>query len=362
MAVEVFDGNTADPATLTNQVIKLKQRFALDRVVLVGDRGMLTSARVREDIRPAGFDWISCLRSDAIQALAAEQGPLQLSLFDERDLAEIEAPEQFPGERLIVCRNPFLAAERARKRDDLLAATERDLARIKLAVERKRDPLRGQAEIGLKVGAVLDQHKMAKHFAIEISEAHLIWRRDAAGISREARRDGIYVVRTSLPAKVMSAGETVQAYNDLARVERAFRCLKTIDLDVRPIRHWTAERVRAHVFLCMLAYHVEWHLRRALAPLLFHDAAIDLARAERPSPVAKTEPSAQAQAKKATKRTPAGLPVIAFGDLMDPLGTLARNTVTASLHKRHNFVLYTRPTPIQEAAFKLLDLDPARVQ
>jgi hypothetical protein len=344
VAVEVFDGNTADPATLTDQVAKLKQRFALDRVVLVGDRGMLTSARVREDDRPAGFDWISCLRSGAIQELAAEQGPLQLSLFDERDLAEIEAPEQFPGERLIVCRNPLLATERASK----------------------REPLRGQAEIGLKLGALLDQHKMAKHFEIEIEieigEAHLAWRRNVGSIEREAWLDGIYVVRTSLPAEVVSAGETVQAYKDLARVKRAFRSLKTTDLDIRPIRHWTAERVRAHVFLCMLAYHVEWHLRQALAPLLFHYTEIEASRAARSSPVTKAEPSPQVQAKKATKRNSTGLTVMAFGDLMAHLGTLARNTVAAGLQKGHTFIFCTRPTAIQEAAFKLLDLDPARIQ
>lgn len=362
VAVEVFDGNTADPATLTSQVAKLKQRFGLERVVLVGDRGMLTSARIREDVGPAGFDWISCLRSGAIQALAAEKGPLQLSLFDERDLAEIEAPEQFPGERLIVCRNPLLATERARKREDLLAATERDLSRVAARIRARREPLRGATEIGLAVGAVLDRHKMAKHLEIEIGETSLAWHRKPDSIEREARLDGIYVVRTSLPPEVMSAGETVQAYKDLARVERAFRCLKTVDLDIRPVRHWTPERVRAHVFLCMLAYHVEWHLRQALSTLLFHDTAIDAARAERPSPVAKTEPSPQAQAKKTTKRNAAGLPVMAFGDLMAHLGTLARNTVSASLQKGHSFVLYTRPTPIQEAAFKLLDLDPARVQ
>jgi hypothetical protein len=362
VAVEVFDGDTADPTTLTAQVAKLKQRFALGRVVLVGDRGMLTSARIREDVRPAGFDWISCLRSGAIQELAAEKGPLQLSLFDERDLAEIEAPEQFPGERLVVCRNPQLAGERARKRDELLAATERDLARVRQMVTRKSQPLSGQAEIGLEVGRVLDRHKMAKHFEVTIGEAHLAWHRNTDGIEREARLDGIYVVRTSLPAEIMSASETVQAYKDLARVERAFRSLKTVDLDIRPIRHWTEPRVRAHVFLCMLAYHVEWHLRQALAPLLFHDTAIDASRAERPSPVARTEPSPEAQAKKTTKRTQAGLAVMAFGDLMAHLGTLARNTVATSLQKGHTFVLHTKPTPIQEAAFKLLDLDPARVQ
>ena len=266
------------------------------------------------------------------------------------------------SKRLIVCRNPLLAAERQRKRNDLLAATERDLARVEAMVTRKRNPLRGQAEIGLQVGAVLDRHKMAKHFDVEIGETQFTWRRTPDRIEREARLDGIYVVRTSLPAEVMNAEETVQAYKDLARVERAFRCLKTVDLNIRPIRHWTPERVRAHVFVCMLTYHVEWHLRHALAPLLFHDTAIDAARAARPSPVAKTEPSPEVQAKKTTKRNADGLPVMGFGDLMAHLSTLARNTVEASLQKGHSFILHTRPTPIQEAAFKLLDLDPARVQ
>jgi hypothetical protein len=362
VAVEVFAGNTADPATLTVQVTKLKERFGLDRVVLVGDRGMLTSARIREDVRPAGFDWISCLRSGAIQELAAEGGPLQLSLFDERNLVEIEAPEQFPGERLIVCRNPLLAAERARKRDDLLTASERDLAKVASRIQAKRQPLRGAAEIGLAVGAILDKHKMAKHFDITIGEASLSFERKPDSIEREARLDGIYVVRTSVPAEIMGAAETVQAYKDLARVERAFRCLKTVDLDIRPIRHWTEGRVRAHVFLCMLAYHVEWHLRQALAPLLFHDTEIEVARARRPSPVAKTEPSPQVLAKKATKRNHDGVTVMAFGDLMAHLGTLARNTVSASLQKGHSFILHTRPTQIQETAFRLLDIDPVRVQ
>src|SRR5271169_2142255 len=362
VAVEVFDGDTADPTTLAAQIKKLRQRFALERVVLVGDRGMLTSARIREEVEPAGFDWISCLRNDAIQQLASDDGPLQLSLFDERDLAEIAAPEQFPGERLIVCRNPLLAQERARKREALLTATERDLARIAARVRAKRNPLRGAAEIGRAVGAVVGKHKVAKHFEIEIGEAQLVYRRKIDGIAREARLDGVYVVRTSVPAAALDADETVQAYKDLARVERAFRCLKTVDLDIRPIRHWTAERVRAHVFLCMLAYHVEWHLRRALAPLLFHDTDIAAARAERSSPVAKTEPSPTAKTKKATKRNPAGQPVMSFADLIAHLGTLARNTVTTNLQKGHSFTLHTRPTAIQEAAFQLLEIDPARVQ
>src|ERR1700728_3433175 len=335
VAVEVFDGDTADPTTLAAQIKKLRQRFALERVVLVGDRGMLTSARIREEIEPAGIDWISCLRSDAIQKLASDDGPLQLSLFDERDLAEITAPEQFPGERLIVCRNPLLAQERARKREALLASTERDLARIVARVRARRSPLRGAAEIGRAVGAVVGKHKVAKHFEIEIGEAQFAYRRKPDDIAREARLDGVYVVRTSVPAAALDADETVQAYKDLARVERAFRCLKTVDLDIRPIRHWTAERVRAHVFLCMLAYHVEWHLRRALAPLLFHDTDSAAARAERSSPVAKTEPSQTAKTKKAIKRNPAGQPVMDFADLLAHLGTLARNTVSTGLQKGH---------------------------
>jgi len=361
VAVEVFDGNAADPTTLAIQIAKLKQRFALERVVLVGDRGMLTSARIREEVEPAGFDWISCLRSDAIQKLASDDGPLQLSLFDERDLAEITAPEQFPGERLIVCRNPWLAQERARKREALLTATERDLARVATRVQAKRNPLRGAAEIGRAVGAVVGKHKVAKHFEIEIGEAQLTYRRKSDGIAHEARLDGVYVVRTSVPAAALDADETVQAYKYLAQVERAFRCLKTVDLDIRPIRHWTAERVRAHVFLCMLAYHVEWRLRRTLAPLLFHDTDIAAARAERSSPVAKTEPSPTAKTKKPIKRNPAGQPVMDFTDLLAHLGTLARNTVTTGLQKGHSFTLHTRPTTIQETAFKLLEIDPTRV-
>ena len=362
VAVEVFEGNTADPTTLTPQIAKLKTRFGLERVVMVGDRGMLTSARIREDVKPAGLDWISCLRNSAVQSLAADDGPLQMSLFDERDLAEISAPDQYPGERLIVCRNPFLAAERDRKRQALLESTEKALQAIAASVRARRNPLRGATQIGLAVGAVIGRHKVGKHFELTITEDSLSWRRKTDSINQEAHLDGVYVVRTSLPAEAMSADEVVQSYKDLARVERSFRALKTVDLDIRPIRHWTPDRVRAHVFLCMLAYHVEWHLRRALAPLLFHDTDILAARAERASPVEKTEPSALAKAKKAAKLNEDGLPVMAFGDLMDHLGTLARNTIAAGLHKGHTFVLHTKPTRVQDAAFKLLGIDPARVQ
>jgi transposase len=363
VAVEVFDGNTADPATLASQVSTLKQRFALSRVVLVGDRGMLTSARIEADLKPAGLDWISCLRAPAIQQLAAENGPLQLSLFDERNLAEITAPEQFPGERLIVCRNRDLAKERARKREDLLVATERELTRVQARVGRTgKTGLRSAAEIGLAVGVVLDSRKLGKHVVVDIADGRFSFRRDTANIAAEARLDGLYVIRTSVPAEQLSAGETVQAYKDLARVERAFRCLKTVDLDIRPIRHWSADRVRAHVFLCMLAYHVEWHLRQALAPLLFHDTDIEAARTQRVSPVASTEPSRLARTKKATKRNAEGQPVMRFADLMDHLGTLTRNTMRVSLQANHRFTQFASPTPIQETAFRLLNLEPMRIQ
>jgi transposase len=331
-------------------------------MVLVGDRGMITTARIRDDLRPAGLDWITCLRAPAIQALARDDGPLQLSLFDERDLAEITAPDMFPGERLIVCRNRDLAAERARKREQLLVATERELTRLQEQICRKNSRLKSAADIGMAVGAVLNRRKMAKHFGVEIADGDLSWQRRIDQIEHEARLDGIYVIRTSMPAEHLDAAETVRAYKDLSRIERAFRSLKTVDLEIRPIRHWMAQRVRAHVFLCMLAYHVEWFLREALAPLLFHDTDLDAARAERTSPVAKTKPSEAAKAKKETKRSTDGHPIMSFGDLVAHLGTLTRNTMRVPLRSKHRFTLYSTPTPLQEAAFKLLDLNPTRVQ
>jgi transposase len=362
IAVEVFDGNTADPSTLSAQIEKVKDRFGISRLVLVGDRGMITSARIRDELRPANLDWISCLRASAVQALAAENGPLQLSLFDDRDLAEISAPDLFPGERLIVCRNHDLATERARKREDLLVATERELARIEAKVRRRNAPLRDAAEIGLAVGAVLNRKKMAKHFAVTIDQGHLSWHRRLDQIKAEARLDGIYVIRTNVPAEHLSAAETVKAYKDLSCVERAFRSLKSVDLEIRPIRHWTADRVRAHVFLCMLAYHVEWHLREALAPLLFHDTDLAAAKAERTSPVAATEPSDAVKAKKATKRSADGQRVMSFADLVAHLGTLVRNTMRVPARPKHRFTLHSKPTALQQAAFELLGLDPVRVQ
>jgi transposase len=362
IAVEVFDGNTGDPSTLRVQIEKVKDRFAISRMVLVGDRGMITSARIRDDLRPAGLDWITCLRAPAIQALANDNGPLQLSLFDERNLAEISAPDMFPGERLIVCRNRDLAVERARKREDLLVATERELTRVQEQVCRKNARLKSAAEIGMAVGAILNRKKMAKHFDVKVADGYLSSQRRIEQIEEEARLDGIYVIRTSVPAEHLDAAETIQAYKDLSRVERAFRSLKTVDLEIRPIRHWTAQRVRAHVFLCVLAYHVEWLLREALAPLLFHDTELAAARAERTSPVAKTEPSEAAKAKKATKRSADGHPVMSFADLIAYLGTFTRNTMRVPMRPKHRFTLYSKPTPLQDAAFKLLELNPMRVQ
>lgn len=352
VAIEVFEGNTADPMTLADQVEKLKARFALARVVVVGDRGMITSARIHEDLRPAGLDWITALRAPAIQELA-DGGPLQLSLFDDRDLAEIASPD-YPGERLIVCRNPLLTAERRRKRDELLAATERDLARIRQAVTRQRKPLAGRTEIGLAVGAVLDKHKMAKHYELTITDTSLAWRRKDAAIVAEARLDGIYVIRTSLPAAVLTAEQTVGAYKSLARVERAFRCLKSVDLEIRPIYHWTEPRVRAHVLLCMLAYYVEFHMRRALAPILFEDHDRDAAAAARKSIVAPAERSPAAKRKVATRRTDDGLPVHSFRSLLDDLATLCLNKLSLPSNPSYRFDMPTTPTPLQARALELL--------
>jgi hypothetical protein len=360
VAIEVFAGDVADPKTLGTQIDKLKQRFDLTHVVLVGDRGMITQARIDDDLKPAGLNWISALRGPAIKALVAG-GTLQLSLFDERDMAAITAPA-FPGERLIVCRNPDLARERRRKREALLAATERDLAALAAALARRRRPLRGAAAIGLKVGAVLDRHKMAKHFELTITDDRFGFARKTREITAEAALDGLYVVRTSLPAATLDDVGTVRAYKSLALVERAFRCLKTVDLQIRPIYHWLADRVRAHVFLCMLAYHVEWHLRARLAPMLYDDADKEAAAAARASIVAKAERSPSAIAKQTIGRTPDGLPVHSFASLLADLATLTRNTMLSALAPDHPFTLTTRPTPIQQTAFDLLGLAAARTQ
>jgi transposase len=354
VAIEVFDGNTADPTTLALQIDKLKQRFGLAHVVLVGDRGLITQARITEDVTSAGLDWITALRAPAIKDLL-NSGALQLSLFDQRDMASITSPD-FPGERLVVCRNPDLAAERSRKREDLLMATETELARIRARVERKRDPLRGTAEIALAVGAVLNTYKMKKHFDLTITDAAFSFARRTAEIAAEAATDGLYVVRTSLPAATLGDADTVRSYKSLARVERAFRCIKTIDLHVRPVYHWLEDRVRAHVLLCMLAYYLEWHMRQCLAPMLFDDTDKAEADALRSSVVAQAQRSKAAVKKQTTGMTPDGLPVHSFRTLLADLATLARNTIITAINPNYPLTVVTRPTPVQQKAFDLLGL------
>jgi transposase len=354
VAIEVFDGNTGDPTTLAVQVQKLKQRFGLDHVVLVGDRGMITQARLTEDIKTAGLDWITALRAPAIKELV-KGGALQLSLFDERDMASITSPD-FPGERLIVCRNPDLAAERTRKRQDLLAATERDLGRIQTAVSRKRNPLRGAAVIGLAVGAVIEKHKMRKHFDLAITDTGFSLTRKADAITAEAATDGIYIVRTSLAAELLDDAATVRSYKSLSQVERAFRCIKTVDLHVRPVHHWLADRVRAHVFLCMLAYYLEWHMRRKLAQLLFDDTDREAAESLRKSIVASARRSPEAIRKQNTGITLDGLPVHSFRTLLADLATLARNTIITAITPGYPLTVLTRPTPVQRRAFELMEI------
>lgn len=353
VAVEVFEGNVGDPTTLATQIKKVRSRFGLERIVFVGDRGMITEARIRKELEPAQIDWISALRSPAIQGLV-EGGALQLSLFDTRDLAEIRDPA-FPGERLIACRNPLLADERARKRRDLLAATERELGRISAATQRSRNRLQGQDEIGLRVGAVLNRYKVGKHFRLQITEKSFTFERDEQRIAAETSLDGIYVVRTSLPAETLGAEQTVLAYKSLSTVERAFRSIKTVDLKVRPIFHRLADRVRAHLLVCMLAYYVEWHMRQSLAPLLFDDDDKEGAAAKRRSVVQKAQRSDSALRKIATKRTPDGeLPVHSLRTLLEDLATVAKNRVRPKVAGLPEFDKITQPTPLQQRAFDLL--------
>jgi transposase len=354
VAVEVFEGNIGDPSTLASQIDRLKQRFGLERVVLIGDRGLITAARINETIKPAGLNFITALRAPAIRSLA-EAGSIQLSLFDQRDLAEISSPD-YPGERLVVCRNPLLAEERARKRGELLDATERELLDIQARVRRANRPLKGRDKIALAVGATINHYKMAKHFIVTITDDDLVFERKSEQIDAEALLDGIYVLRTDLDAKTLDASSTVRAYKDLATVERAFRSLKTVDLEVRPIHHRRPERVRAHVLLCMLAYHLEWHMRRALKSILFDDHDKVAADAARVSVVAKAERSPAANRKAATKRTHDGLPVHSLQSLLADLATVTRNTMAVAQSPDAAFVLYPKLTPAQDRAFQLLGL------
>ena len=351
IAVEVFEGSLHDDKTLPAQVEKLRERFRLTKVVLCLDRGMVTEANL-EALRSEGIAWISALKAPQVKRLARQQ-VVQPSLFDELNLAEVTA-QDYPGERLLVCRNPLVAAERRRRREELLAATERELFPIKRRVE--RGTLRGKAEIGLAVGAVCNRYKVKKHFLFEIDDERFDYRRNQARIEEEAALDGIYVLRTSVPGEELAGADVVRSYKQLAEVERAFRTLKSIDLEIRPINHRREQRVRAHVFLCMLAYYLEWHLRRAWAELTFEDEQPPLAS----DPVAKAERSPEAKRKARQKKTAAGQPCHSFRTLLAELALVARTTnrITGT---DASFLKVAKPNPVQRRALELVGLDPERL-
>jgi len=354
VAVDVYPGNTGDPTTVPDQVDKLRHRFGLERVVLVGDRGMLTQTQIDTLREYPDLGWISALRFPSIRDLA-EKGAFQTSLFDQQNLAEITS-EDFPGERLMVCYNPHLAEDRKRTREELLKATEARLEKIANEVARRTKKLLRGEEIGVKVGKVINKHKVGKHIKLTIGDSKLEFERDETSIQREARLDGIYIIRTSESAQTLSAEDTVRTYKSLGQVELAFRCMKGVDLQVRPIHHRTEENVRAHIFLCMLAYYVEWHMRKALSPVLFQDDELDAARWER-DPVARAEPSESARAKKHTKTTHDGWPVHSWTSLMAELGTQCKNTCKAGAGKAElRFEQVTQATPFQSHVFELLGI------
>ena len=357
LAVSVYPGNTGDPATLPDQVDTLRRRFGLERVVLVGDRGLWTQTQIENLRRHPGLGWISALRAPALRRLA-DGGELQLSLFDKKNLAEIRSPD-YPGERLVACYNPLLAEERGRKRGELLAASEKEFERIEAAVaRRKRTPLTA-AEIGRKAGRVQDRYKMGKHFETTIGEGVFCWQRRTAAIKREAELDGIYVICSSEKKADLKAEDAVRSYKSLARVERVFRCMKGADLRVRPIFHRTPDHVRAHIFLCLLAYYVEWRMRQAWAELLFEDEQLEAGRQQR-DPVAPAEPSAAVKKKKASRRTSEGLPVHSFQTLLDALATRCQNTCRVGGEEGEGsaatFEQRTAPTALQKRALELLGL------
>jgi len=356
VAVDVYPGNTGDPSAVPDQVEKLRERFGLERVVLVGDRGMLTQTRIDALRKHPGLGWISALRFTAIRDLA-EAGGFQASLFDTRNLAEFTS-DDYPGERLVACYNPLLAEDRKRTREELLAASEARLAKIAAEVARRTKKVLRADEIGVKVGKVVNHHKVGKHFILTIGDNELRFERNEASIEREAKLDGIYIIRTSEPADALSAGDTVRTYKSLGQVEQAFRCMKSVDLQVRPIRHRSEAHVRAHIFLCMLAYYIEWHMREALSSVLFQDDELDAARRER-DPVAKAEPSARAREKKHTKKNGDGWPLHSLRTLLDQMGTRCKNTCRTGEGKTQiRFEQTTEPTGFQRHVFDLLGIKP----
>jgi DDE family transposase len=356
IAVEVFEGNTSDPKTVQAQIEKLRMQFNLERILLVGDRGVLTSARINKDLRTVeGMQWITALRAQTIRKLASQK-TITMSLFDERDLAEVTSPD-FPGERLFVCYNPLLADERARKRQTLLKMTEEELEKIARAVRRKQKPLRGKKDISLRAGKILNRHKVGKHFRLQIGAASFEYHRKEAKIAEEASLDGIYVLRSNVPREDLNAEQTVAAYKGLAEAEQAFRSFKSVDLKVRPIFHWEPERVKAHVFLCMLSYYVEWHMREKLAELLFDEDDKEGARAARASIVAPAKPSPSCRAKANTKQTPDRMPVHSFRTLLEDLKTLSRDEVYVPA-SHHTFIKLHTATRLQQRVFELLEVTP----
>jgi transposase len=357
VAVEVFKGNTADPKTLGAQIKKVRQRFGIKRVVFVGDRGMITSKRIDEELRDVdGLDWITALRADNIKKLVSQK-VIEPSLFDDRNLVAVSSPD-YPGERLVVCRNPLLADERGRKRNELLAATEKVLDEVVAATTREKRRLRGKDKIGLRVGKIINRFKVGKHFVLDIDEQSFSYRRDKKKIAEEAALDGLYVIRTSVVSKAMPSEHVVRAYKDLSTVERAFRCFKTIDLKVRPIYHWLDDRIRTHVFLCMMAYYVEWHMRKKLTPILFDDHERAEAERNRKSIVAPAPRSKAATRKDQCKRTDDDEPVHSFRTLLEDLGTLAKNRVRVRGSSEEFYVL-TQPTALQTRALGLLGVNHA---
>jgi transposase len=355
IAIEVFEGNTADPTTLTNQIAKLKERFGIAKIIWVGDRGIISSSTIQKHFhnnQERSFDWISALRATQIRSLV-EQESIQLSLFDEKNLAEISS-DDYPGERLIACRNPMLAAERAKTREELLQATEKELSKIVAATTRQKKRLTGASNIALKVGNVVNRYKVAKHFTLDIQENSFSYERNTQSINSEAALDGLYVIRTTVESAVLSPTETVRAYKSLSQVEQAFRSFKTVDLKVRPIYHRNSDRVKAHVFLCMLAYYVEWQMRSLLAPMLFDEEDWELAHQQQKS-VVKAAKSAQTLAKARTKRTANNLPVHSFQTLLADLGTIAHNEIVGSIEGASwVFDKITQPTIVQQKALDLL--------
>jgi transposase len=353
VSVDVYPGNTGDPSTMPDQMDKLKTRFGLERVVAVGDRGMLTQARIDALRERPGLGWLSALRSEAIRSLV-DEGRIERSLFDEVNLAEIHSPD-FPGERLVACYNPILAERRRRKREELLAATEAKFRKIAAEVARRTKTPLTKAQIGVKVGRAMGKFKVGKHFALSIEDNHFAWQRKEEAIEKEAALDGIYVIRTSEPADTLSAENAVRGYKQLADVEQAFRSLKGLELLVRPIFHRVEGRVRAHVFVCLLAYYVQWHLKRVWAPLLFADEDLAEHRQER-DPVAAAEPAPELRAKKAARRSASGHPLQSFRDLLAELATQSRNTCEfGQLESPVRLTKLTDPTPIAREAFRLLE-------